>query len=480
MLVAGAVRLVFALLHRCSQQGELDRLATAKVLKGGVAPREWPLVTRIKPSAEDLRFGDTQMKRMVHDRGELALSVRPGSMAWQWCAHQFAGEGSGARIYWSLDEPDPGHPSDHAPATEDSPACLHFTARIQVQGAGQKDSEAGWSAAVFELNSIANDPDYTSLIERAMTGAISRSDFVDQYMRLHYLASVKTHLVYDHLWPRAPAQTRGSEDKWRLKTPPDYAAWPQACPDAAGYARRVAVEYYDTVISRCLANIGRLPHASPAPWPLNEPFPPTAADLKHGELQVERMVRNRPCHVASGVRRDSPVWRWCVRHFAGASSGKRIYWDGATPVDSLAEHRPAIGRRNAVIRVSGAADCGDIKDVSAGCSALWGRVVFELNNVDEDPGCAALRLRAFHGKITREQFVRGFAYHEYLAARKTAAIFLHVYRTADGPYLTGYYSWFLGAPQSFDVLFLEFRDRSAYPWNPYSAYYDQESWHLRQ
>ncbi len=400
-------------------------------------------------------------------------------MAWQWCAHQFAGEGSGARIYWSLDEPDPGHPSDHAPATEDSPACLHFTARIQVQGAGQKDSEAGWSAAVFELNNIANDPDYTILIEHAMRGAISRSDFVDQYMRLHHLASVKTHLVYEHLWPKAASHTRSSENMWRLNTPADYAAWPLACPAAAAYAHRAVAEYYDAVISRCLANMGRLPHASPAPWPLNEPFPPTAADLKHGDCreQNEWYATGPPCCAAF-----AGIVRYGGGAFATLSAlpGKRITGMGATPVDSLAEHRPAIGRHNAVIRISSASDYGDIKGVAAGCSSLWGRVVFELNNVDEDPGFAALRLRAFHGKITREQFVRGFAYHEYLAARKTAAVFLHVYRMDDGPYLTGYYNWFLGAPQSFDVLFLEFRDRSAYPWNPYSAYYDQESWHLRQ
>src|ERR1051326_747463 len=70
--------------------------------------------------------------------------------------------------------------------------------------------------------------------------------------------------------------------------------------------------------------------------PLPEPQAhPSQEALAFGEQQVEHMVEDRP-QMKQYVQKGDPIWRYCVRQFAGEALGERIAWNN-DPLE-LAEH----------------------------------------------------------------------------------------------------------------------------------------------
>lgn len=68
---------------------------------------------------------------------------------------------------------------------------------------------------------------------------------------------------------------------------------------------------------------------------------PSAADLRHGQKQLQRMLEDRP-EIAVYRAKGSPVtryitesdapWQWAQRAYAGSQVGERVFWDHRPPL----------------------------------------------------------------------------------------------------------------------------------------------------
>ena len=225
-----------------------------------------------------------------------------------------------------------------------------------------------------------------------------------------------------------------------------------------------------------------------ATWPLNEPYPVSKDDLAFGEVQVAKMVADRPS-MGRSVDENSPVWAWCVRRFAGSGTGHRISWDPA-PVESQgydAEHDGPTGEHGAAIRVSKhVRDSYDSRQRWLTGHQLWAAAVFELNNSCHDPEFDAVWDEALDGKLDKKTFVELNTRLEFAAEEETYLFFQHVWMpwaTAKGIENRSETDWGQDSASGYDVWMAGYTDPDSYPWDSWGKWSDEiivpyvKSWH---
>lgn len=195
--------------------------------------------------------------------------------------------------------------------------------------------------------------------------------------------------------------------------------------------------------------------------------------LRHGRLQVERMLSDRPAMNQYGGETDF-LRRWAERKFAGEDFGSPIDWDPTPPLHSDAEHLAPDEDSNAAILIEGRYHAGQNRGKQRSFEELWAGAVYELHNVAFAREFVRLHEKAEKGTITKEDFVGGILKHELSAAQQTRAFYLHVFLPwlAKKKLPTDPTLWFCEWWDSPESVLDSFTDKAAYPWRPYGREYD--------
>ncbi len=148
------------------------------------------------------------------------------------------------------------------------------------------------------------------------------------------------------------------------------------------------------------------------------------AAIAHGELQLERMLRDRP-GMRLHVRKGDVIWTWAVTGFAGTDEGGRVLWDPASPSPGVhAEHQVAIRSWPASIRV---------RDVRIGSKEyafelMWSSFVFEVLNLETSAEYVQLDKDARLGKVSKSEWMRRTTFLEFKADMKTRAFYTSTWK----------------------------------------------------
>jgi tetratricopeptide (TPR) repeat protein len=157
--------------------------------------------------AEALAHGEEQVRRMLHDRPEMAERVTEGDELWTWAARKFAGEDSGELIDWN-----PANPPGRFGAQSD-PGDDYKHPAIRVRGAedGKKSDEQPtlerlWAYAVVELYNQASRTEFDHIDQLASDGKIRRDDYVVATLDVEEQSAQRTRAFYLKVflpWARA-------------------------------------------------------------------------------------------------------------------------------------------------------------------------------------------------------------------------------------------------------------------------------------
>lgn len=151
----------------------------------------------------------------------------------------------------------------------------------------------------------------------------------------------------------------------------------------------------------------------------------SAEAIKHGEKQVNQMLKDRPAlaeHVAAGDQ----LWTWVVRKFAGEDTGILVDWNSTDPSPFESDAGKSTDSGHAQIRVR------DVKVHALPQGAdpfehLWIRVVFELNNVAEADAFNRFAQQAVDGQISREEYICAKCRIEDFAQHRTRAFYVRFF-----------------------------------------------------
>ena len=135
------------------------------------------------------------------------------------------------------------------------------------------------------------------------------------------------------------------------------------------------------------------------------PFRLDSQNLSWGEIQMEKMVRDRPA-MAKYAQKGDEVWNWTVRQFAGEWEKGGIEWDPADPVPLWdARYYGAQGNRKAYVQVTA---LSAMKNFHFGKPKegpeLWYDLVFEFCNFQEMEKSREITRLADAGKIGEEDY----------------------------------------------------------------------------
>jgi hypothetical protein len=202
-------------------------------------------------SAEDLKHGEKQVELMLNDRPRMKELVHTDDPVWTWTARQFAGEGTGTRIYWSNDSTGP--PADYLaisqPPMKNSPGYIRIRDRDQF--GAPVSAEDLWDRAIFELHNIRNGPVLAKILRRALAGRVSKEEWMRQTTMLEYKARKDTILFYkDVAYPTFHrANEKIHDQSSQLDNYKDYGTWISHYTDRNGYPWNYWGKYYDTTIA---------------------------------------------------------------------------------------------------------------------------------------------------------------------------------------------------------------------------------------
>lgn len=222
----------------------------------------------------------------------------------------------------------------------------------------------------------------------------------------------------------------------------------------------------------------RLNPADPAvafeQWPKNAV---TDVDIRHGEQQVERMLRDRPAMAQHGRRADT-LYQWAARKFAGEDFGGRVFWDSQDPppFTTCASYVTLSGETGA-IRVTSKRTDGPAEGSGRTFEELWRDAVFELYNVvvaDSDE-MWEVRRGATAGNLSKYEFVNAVVKHESLAAERTRSFYIHMFLpwAREQGISTHPQMWYLGLRSDTDEpLILSVVSEDSLYWRAYECRYD--------
>jgi tetratricopeptide (TPR) repeat protein len=206
----------------------------------------------------------------------------------------------------------------------------------------------------------------------------------------------------------------------------------------------------------------------------------TPEAIRHGQQQVDKMLRDRPAMNRYGRESDF-LRQWAERKFAGEDFGQPIVWDSSPPLHSDAENLAPTEDEPGAILVEAVYSSGPKRGAERSFEELWAGAVFELHNINYAKEFVRLNDEAAEGKVSKKDFVAGILKYELRAAQQTRAFYVQVFlpwaekqKLASDPSL-----WFADWWPEPDQLQHGFSDEAAYPWRPYGRQHDWATVHLR-
>lgn len=196
--------------------------------------------------------------------------------------------------------------------------------------------------------------------------------------------------------------------------------------------------------------------------------------LKYGELQVRKMIKDRPA-MGEYISENDFVWKWAVRKFAGEDLLDSIDWNKKSPYyNSGCDHVYPSKLERGYIRVK--------KDSGLSFDRLWAMVIFELHNIASYKLFHKLIKATYKGQLNKRNFIIKMAEVEFKAVRKTEQFYKNVWEPWSNQkgLSTNPSDWYVGVPRNFKDWIKYFDKSSDYPWKIYSAFYDNhlEEWAL--
>ena len=117
--------------------------------------------------------------------------------------------------------------------------------------------------------------------------------------------------------------------------------------------------------------------------------------IKHGELQVNEMLRDRPA-MRKHLIKDDFIWKWAVRKFAGEDLSDTIDWNNRTPYHGAkASHIYPSKTDRGFISIG--------RKLSFETS--WAGAIFELHNIAFCPEFKKVIHKAYKGQIKKKEFI---------------------------------------------------------------------------
>lgn len=234
---------------------------------------------------------------------------------------------------------------------------------------------------------------------------------------------------------------------------------------------------YDTGIKRLQTAI-RLNPKDPAATFETWPKAKLSADaLRHGERQVQQMLKDRPAMAQYGDKAKS-LCEWAAHKFAGEDLRQMIYWSNNAPHPRFdADHRPpSPGQENSgFIRVRAKYEDGPNQGRERSFEELWSSAVFELYNIANVKEFWTLFAEGDPGTLSKQDFVAKAIAIESRAAEKTRAFYIHVFL----PWATEHHvashpkQWYVGCRlEDGNNLVSSFISKDSHYWRYYEHKYD--------
>ncbi|MEN6452342.1 MAG: tetratricopeptide repeat protein [Thermoguttaceae bacterium] len=148
-------------------------------------------------SAESLRHGQEQVRRMLRDRPAMAQYSQAAAFVRDWAARKFAGEDFGDLIDWDPSPPLHSDAEHLAAAGNDHAAILVEENYTSGPNEGKPRSfEELWAGAIYELYNVSYSREYVRLNDEADQGKISKEAFVGGILKSELLAAQRTRAFY--------------------------------------------------------------------------------------------------------------------------------------------------------------------------------------------------------------------------------------------------------------------------------------------
>lgn len=193
------------------------------------------------------------------------------------------------------------------------------------------------------------------------------------------------------------------------------------------------------------------------------------AALRHGNLQVKRMLRDRPV-MAQYVGPNNIIWKWAAKKFVGEDLSDTIDWDGRAPYHGAkADHLYPCKTERGCIRIK----------EKLSFEVSWAGAIFELFNISNSLKFGKIIRQAHRGEIKKKEFILKLAEIEFEAIKKAEKFYKKIW----GPWMvskglpTDPYEWSVGCPSKFEDWIKSFGNGSDYPWKIYSDFYEN---HLQE
>lgn len=201
-------------------------------------------------SPQDLQFGEQQVKKMIADRPQLAKILLKNEPIWPWAVRQFAGEAANERIYWSSGAVGGGFEFDAEQSPPDGGKPGFIRLRKTDEHGKPLAANRLLAAFVFECFNIRGGPAFDSLYEEALTGKLTKDQYIDKGTRIEFAATRKAADFYRTIYlPLAKKRNYDLDPQyWEAETPTTYPAWRAQYTNRAGYPWSFWGKYYDESI----------------------------------------------------------------------------------------------------------------------------------------------------------------------------------------------------------------------------------------
>ncbi|HSV43442.1 MAG TPA: hypothetical protein VLJ10_02715 [Candidatus Bathyarchaeia archaeon] len=198
----------------------------------------------------------------------------------------------------------------------------------------------------------------------------------------------------------------------------------------------------------------------------------TREALVHGEVQVKKMLRDRPAMKEQMTNEDG-IWKWAVKKFAGEDLSETIDWNEDAPYqEGLASHAYPCRSERGYIRVK----------EGLSFEQSWAGAVFELINIAYHDEFKRTIHAAYIGELARENFPVEMARIEFKAVKEAEKFYNATWKPwADNKGISSDpEKWSVGAPDCFEEWLDYFDKDGEYPWKIYYDFYDHhlEEWEL--
>lgn len=197
----------------------------------------------------DLKHGSEQLRKMLADRPEMSKYVHIDDPVWKWTARQFAGEGTGARLFWKNSPPSRGQLSSVAFSADGEGNAGSIQVRAH-QSDDQSEGQLEWRCAVFELFNARKRVAFERVDSDALDGKLDRNGYIRRTCQVEFEGLLLTSWFHRTVWLPNMRHTgqRDQPSYWGEDDPGDFADWFAQFKADADYPFQCYGEYYDKLM----------------------------------------------------------------------------------------------------------------------------------------------------------------------------------------------------------------------------------------